>query len=309
MEQLDAVDHQLIDILVDDVRCPTGKIAKQLGVSTPTVRRRIERLTSNNVVSLGPVIDLYAAGYEYVLVIGVLVEDRLPEQVADDIATLAAALTVNVVQGCFDIEVVAAVKSHDEVGALLFETLAATPGVASLAPSLALDVWKFQTDLVASDLRHVAGKKPKLDALDMHILDCLKHDVRMSNRKVAVTLDVSEGTIRKRLQRMQAGKQARLTATADLEQLNYPKVAYIGIDVQGNRTTAVCRALAALPEINFVCTTLGRHEIFCCAVLPGLEPITDRLQREITDIPGVKNIESSHCVTHIKNQIELGLIL
>jgi Lrp/AsnC family transcriptional regulator, regulator for asnA, asnC and gidA len=162
---------------------------------------------------------------------------------------------------------------------------------------------------VASELGQAAEKKTLLDVLDVRIIDCLKNDVRMSNRKVAAALHISEGTIRTRLKRMLDEKQIRLTATSDLEQLNFPKVAYIGVDAQGNKTTAICQALAALPEINFVCTTLGRHEIFCCAVLPGFEPITETLQKKITEIPGVKNTESSHCIKHIKNQIELGLIL
>lgn len=306
--QLDQLDLALIASLNGNVRKPTRKIADELDVSAPTIKRRIERLVGNDIISLSPVVDLDAAGYTYLLIIGIKVENRSPLRVAKKIATLPETLTVNVVLGHFDIEVVAALKTRNEVGLLLSEILPAIKGVASLVPALALDVWKFQSSCAPIVSSRNTNKKKLLEPLDLEIIECLHRDCRVSNRSVAAHLGISESSVRVRLKRMQEEKQVSL-ATAHRLQDSFTTAAFVGISVQGQPIASVCKALIKIPEVSFVCTTLGRHDIMCCVSVSELSTLTHVLHEGIVKITGVKSTEPSHCLQQIKHQLRLGLVL
>ena len=305
---LDTLDTSLISALTGNIRRSAYDIASELQVSSTTVKRRVEKLRQDNIISLSPVVDLYAAGYEYVMIIGVKVGNQSPFKVASAIAELPQALTVNIVLGHFDVEVVAAVKSREEVAGLLTHTLSLIPGVASLSPSLALDIWKFQSSCTPEMLGHSHATKKRLDTLDTQIINSLNSNSRASNRAIAAQLGVSESAIRLRIKRMQDEKQISLSTVHNLQN-GLAEAAFVGIRAQGDKITAVCRALAEVPEVSFACTTLGRHDIICCVDMGRSNVLAEVLHCTIANIDGIKSVETSHCMKQIKHQTLLGLLL
>lgn len=305
---IDKLDASLITALTGNIRRSAHDIASELQVSSATVKRRIERLRQDRLISLSPVVDLHAAGYGFLMIIGIKVGNRSPFSVASAVAELPQALTVNVVLGQFDIEVVAAVKSREDVSDLLTKTLSLIPGVASLSPALALDIWKFQSSCTPEMVGLARATKKTLDSLDLEIINCLNDDPRASNRAIANQLDVSESAIRVRIKRMQEEKQISLTTVHNLQN-GLAEAAFVGIRAQGDKITDVCRALAEVPEVSFACTTLGRHDIMCCVDMVSLDGLAEILHVTIANIPGVTSVESSHCMKQIKHQSLLGLIL
>jgi Lrp/AsnC family transcriptional regulator for asnA, asnC and gidA len=171
-----------------------------------------------------------------------------------------------------------------------------------------LDIWKFQLDCRGVAAKEPAQKKQSLDALDMQIIECLQTDVRLSNRRIAATLDVSESNIRVRIRRMLEQKQLRLTTTHAAPGYT-SKAAFVGISVSGGHSDVVCKALALLPEVSFVCTALGRYEIICCVNIFELEDLAAVVHEKIAAIPHVRDSEPLHCLQQVKHQVLLGLIL
>ena len=134
--------------------------------------------------------------------------------------------------------------------------------------------------------------KHQVDKLDKEILNCLYEDVRVSNRKIAAALKVSEGTVRARIGRMQAGGVVRFTATLDASILYQPVSGFIGINIGNQSADQVCRALVALPELNFVAKMLGRFDIFCSFLLHNHDELAELLQIKIPAVTHVKSSES-----------------
>ena len=56
---------------------------------------------------------------------------------------------------------------------------------------------------------------PVLDDLDRQLIDILARDARVSNRKIAGDLGVTEGTVRGRIKRLQQDKLISFTAITD----------------------------------------------------------------------------------------------
>jgi DNA-binding Lrp family transcriptional regulator len=146
--ELDAIDHGIISLLRADGRMPYRAIARELGVTENTFRGQVRRLEESNTMRVVAVTDIEAAGYSMLLAVGVQVEGRSPEEVAQELARFTEVFSVNVVVGAHDLEILVVAEGRPALERLLTERLAGVPGVRRLTPALALDVLKNQPDWV-----------------------------------------------------------------------------------------------------------------------------------------------------------------
>lgn len=146
--QLDATDQAIIDLLRRDGRMAYRAIARELGITEPTVRARVRRMEESDTMRVVAVTDVQAAGFGLLLAVGVQVESRTPEAVARELAQIPEVFSVNVVVGAQDVEILVVAEDSLGLNHLLNETLATIPGVRRLTPALAVDVLKNQPDWV-----------------------------------------------------------------------------------------------------------------------------------------------------------------
>lgn len=143
---LDALDHRLIDLLREDGRRPTRDLALQLGVSEASVRSRLRRLQQTRTVRVVAVRDIFTTGNDFLLRLGVEVADRPAADVARDLANHPAVLSVVLVSGRHQIEVLIAVPSREALQELLEDWWRRVRGIRQLEPALTLEVCKFESD-------------------------------------------------------------------------------------------------------------------------------------------------------------------
>jgi Lrp/AsnC family transcriptional regulator for asnA, asnC and gidA len=148
MIELDDTDNAIIELLRADGRLPYRAIAREVGVTESTVRARVRRLEESDTMRVVAVTDIEAAGFTMLLAIGVQVENRSPEQVARDMATIPEVFSVNVVVGAHDVEILVVAEDQAALTQLVTGRLAEVPGVRRLTPALAVDVLKNQPDWV-----------------------------------------------------------------------------------------------------------------------------------------------------------------
>lgn len=145
---LDELDHAIIDLLRQDGRLPYRAIARELSLTEATVRTRVKRLEESGTMRVVAVTDIEAAGYQMLLCIGVQVENRLPSEVAADLAKVPEIFSVNVVVGAHDVEMLMVAEDQEALNTLLSKLLSTIVGIRRLTPSLAMDVLKNQPDWV-----------------------------------------------------------------------------------------------------------------------------------------------------------------
>lgn len=146
--ELDTTDNAIIALLRADGRLPYRAIARELRLTESTVRARVRRLEESDTMRVVAVTDIEAAGYGMLLAIGVQVENRSPEQVARELASIPEVFSVNVVVGAQDVEILVVAEDQAALHALITGQLADIPGVRRLTPALAVDVLKNQPDWV-----------------------------------------------------------------------------------------------------------------------------------------------------------------
>ena len=143
---LDELDHKILQILEEDGRAPAKYIAEQLSVNEVTVSKRLTKIIDGGFCKIIAIADFEKCGFEYLLPVGIRVQGDKLEEVADILSHLDEVFSVNVVSGIHDIEILCATKTLHETKVLLDQTLPSIIGIKSIAPAVASNVYKFETD-------------------------------------------------------------------------------------------------------------------------------------------------------------------
>ena len=141
---------------------------------------------------------------------------------------------------------------------------------------------------------------PQLDAVDRQLIDILARDARVSNRKIATDLGVTEGTVRGRIKRLQQERLIAFTAITSIEMEDPAKLAFIGIQADIQNVQAIARQIADLPTVNAVIITMGRFTILAVVLFGELDQLHEVASNQILAIPGVHHIETSIAVKTLK---------
>ena len=148
----------------------------------------------------------------------------------------------------------------------------------------------------------------QLDAFDHQILEVLAGDARLSNRKIAQALGVTEGTIRGRLKRLQEENYLRFTAITALSYLGNPLLIFIGVTAEQGRVKEVAQAIAEMDGIRSVIITLGRFNIHVVGMYGTLDEVLNIANNAILAVPGVRHVETSISVKQLKYDSRLAKI-
>jgi DNA-binding Lrp family transcriptional regulator len=142
--------------------------------------------------------------------------------------------------------------------------------------------------------------KTELDGLDFNLIDMLSRDARVSNRKIASDLGVTEGTVRGRIKRLQNEGLIAFTAISGLEMASKVRLVMIDIQVSINDISAIARKIAELPFINAVLITMGKFNILAICLLENLDDLVGDASDMIQNIEGVHHVETTIALKTLK---------
>jgi DNA-binding Lrp family transcriptional regulator len=249
--------------------------------------------------------DFEAFGYTCMAFVLATVAGRPAMEVAPEIAAIPQTLSVTVATGRFDILAVVLAKDRAELGRITGEVIPKIDGIATLRSEFALDVLRY--DSRWSALRMVqADPFPPLDVdeiddLDLAIIGALQRDARSSNRRIAADLDVSEGTVRGRLRRMEADGKIRIQAVSDVEVFGLASHAFVGIHVENGEVESVGKALMEIPGILVVIRSLGEFDFLVVVGTTSREELLETLLGSIQRAPHVRATETLESAMTLKH--------
>jgi len=145
--ELDEIDLKIIEMLTRNGRATNQQIARKLNLAAATVSARIRRLEEADAMRVVAVSDFAAFGLNALLAIAVEVEGRPAEDVATDLAALPEVFSAHLVTGRYDIELLVALRSMEQLPQLLLEQMAKIKGIRNLAPSIAVDVIRYEFEV------------------------------------------------------------------------------------------------------------------------------------------------------------------
>jgi Lrp/AsnC family transcriptional regulator for asnA, asnC and gidA len=146
---MDDLDRRIINILETNGRASNAKLARQVGVSEGTIRRRLNQLMSQAVIRVVALPDPRALGYESEALIGVQVDPDKMDQVADSLAALPHTRWVAVTTGSFDMFAWVALPDPERLGKFLRENVGMIPGVRRTETFVNLSIKKREYGIPA----------------------------------------------------------------------------------------------------------------------------------------------------------------
>ena len=126
---MDDLDRRIIQLLQVNGRSSNARIAREVGVSEGTVRRRLRRLVQEEIIRVVAVPDPDKMGYNTVALIGIQADPDKIDDVAEGLAQLSETQYVSLTTGSFDIFIWVALPNSEQLGNFLRRKVGVTPGI------------------------------------------------------------------------------------------------------------------------------------------------------------------------------------
>lgn len=125
------------------------------------------------------------------------------------------------------------------------------------------------------------------DLLDLRIIDQLQDDARRPYTKVGSSLGVTEGTVRKRVDRMVRQGLARFVLELDPYSLGLTW-AYVGVRVRGATLRRAIERISEIPEVTIISSCTGGYDVILEVICTDQVDLFRILHDEIRASPGVE---------------------
>ncbi|WP_022664188.1 Lrp/AsnC family transcriptional regulator [Desulfospira joergensenii] len=114
-----------------------------------------------------------------------------------------------------------------------------------------------------------------LDDLEIKIVQALQKDARKSFKSIAADLDVSEGTISNRVNRLIQKDILRLEARINPFNLTNKVAALLGVNLDRRSHNEAVREIKKLSNVNAVWVTTGKYDIFVEVLADSINDLND----------------------------------
>jgi DNA-binding Lrp family transcriptional regulator len=290
---LDDTDRVLIQYLLQDGKMTNRVLANHLGISESAVSIRLRKLATSGAIIFTALIDWEAAGFEWFVIARIKTRARSPREVALEVSRLEQCEAATVCLGTHDILAYFLVKDRAELRQLTSEDLPAINGISEMSIDLATDTSVTPNGrrlFLAKEAPTIRLPAPKvdLDDLDVALLQALVDDGRQSSRKIARTLNVSEGTIRTRQARMTQAGLIRVVAMVEPVALGMAGViACVSLRADRARLSEIQKQLNALEESVFTAVCVGCADLSLAVVVTDPQQLIELISSQIQTIDGV----------------------
>ncbi len=132
----------------------------------------------------------------------------------------------------------------------------------------------------------------KIDETDLSIIRELKGDARKSFREIAEKLNVAEGTIYNRVNKLQKnGVIKRFMLDVDYSLLGYDLIAIIGLIVEGGSLSEIEEKFSKEPNVSAVYDVTGEYDALIIARFLDRDSL-NRFVKGVLATPDVKRTQT-----------------
>ena len=150
----------------------------------------------------------------------------------------------------------------------------------------------------------MSSKEFELDKTDMLILKELQADGRVSYRTIAEKLEISDGTVRVRVNRMMESGFLKVSALIDPFFFRNSIIAHIGMQLESRTHLETMRKISSLDGVLSVCNTAGDYDLFVEVFLKSREELNSFLFEVLPQIDGIKNTHTWVYLDGVNKRIE-----
>jgi Lrp/AsnC family transcriptional regulator, regulator for asnA, asnC and gidA len=140
--RLDATERGMVELLQQDGRMTVTQLARSLGVTEVTARRKLKRLLGDGVMRVVATVDPFDVGYESPVIIGLKVAMGHLESVAERLSALPQVRYVGASTGRVDLIIEVVVRTNLELAEFLMNEIAGIEGILDSETNLIVRIYK-----------------------------------------------------------------------------------------------------------------------------------------------------------------------
>ncbi len=142
MKSIDNIDEQIIHLLEGNAQQSSETLAKQLNVSSATIRRRLKRLIDSNVLHIVAYKDPNMAGLPVAAVVGFNIDHALLDSAMQAISSYPQVVLACTTTGRFDAFALVRFSSNEDFSSFLRNEITKIEGVKDSETFVCLHIEK-----------------------------------------------------------------------------------------------------------------------------------------------------------------------
>jgi Lrp/AsnC family transcriptional regulator, regulator for asnA, asnC and gidA len=159
MTNIDAIDQYIIEILQENGKLSNSEIAKRIGTSEATVRRRIAKLEDEDCIRIVAVADPFKLGINIMAIVGLHIDRSRLREIERAIIGLKEVRFLGVTIGGYDIIFEAWFTSNEAMLEFLSDTIGRIEGVQRSESYQILRLSKYTYDWGEGPSARVVAEK------------------------------------------------------------------------------------------------------------------------------------------------------
>ncbi|HEV2107232.1 MAG TPA: Lrp/AsnC family transcriptional regulator [Thermomicrobiales bacterium] len=128
-QNVNAIDRIIIRLLQENARASYAELSRAAGIPESTVRRRMDRLQERGIIEFAMVADPSKLGYEIRAMVGLKVELRRLEEIAERLRAMEEVTFAAFLTGNFDVMLHIVVRSQEALVEFLTQRVAPIEGI------------------------------------------------------------------------------------------------------------------------------------------------------------------------------------
>lgn len=142
-----------------------------------------------------------------------------------------------------------------------------------------------------------------MDDTDITLIQRLQKNGRETNAELGRHLNLSEGAIRKRINRLLKEGITKIVAVPNMRALGCSFTCIVGFEVRLSDLKSVTDALAKNEHVCYLTWVTGRYSLMAVVVARSPEDYSEFLERDVSAIPGILRTETFVNLAIFKGEI------
>lgn len=320
---LDDVGLKIILELRRDGRASAAKIAQKLGISLPTVNKRLKDIVNDGIVTIRAFPNPERIGYQAEAFIGLNVSLKDVERISKQIMgipkrrgnqiEILLGLNINLTSnnvltrpaenspqtsiingfGKFDIIIVAYFLDWSMLHNFVNDELPGIKGINYIETYIISEVKKRNEAMlskISSD-----SKSLKLDEIDRRLINALMINGRPNYSHLAKQLGISNSTASRRISYLTKENIIRILAVPDPSKIGNSFHNYVVLKTYISDVDKICDHLSKYPEIHTVMKLMNGYNILLGISTIDIKALYDLITNNIANLPGIISYEVCVC--------------
>lgn len=141
----------MVEMLQQDGRTTVAELARALGVTEVTARRKLKRLLGDGIIRVVATVDPFDVGYETPVIIGLKVQRNRLDEIAEHLSGLPQVRYVGASTGRVDLIIEVVTRTNQDLADFLLTELGEIDGITDSETNLIVRIYKQSWDWAIRD--------------------------------------------------------------------------------------------------------------------------------------------------------------